>query len=687
MFEIITLGDTKTVSSKAACNHVYVIDCSYSMAYDLPSIRQQLKNIISVVAQPLDTFTAIWFSSKNQCGVVFERVLISDVSTISLLHSAIDRWVKPVGSTSFIDPIQLAATLALDKSKLNNFVMMTDGYDNASKRDDVIKSVSVLKPLYDSVSFIEYGYYADRDLLSKMANEVGGLHIFAEGFTQYEKALETTIGNTVRVNNVSVAVNKRAKHCMFIYGDQIRIVPVVDGLVNVPEDTTKIYSVVPKDILSKQLSAEHLYLVLYYASRTSNDELVLKCLQALGDVALFKAYQNAFTKQELSTFEEAVANAVLDQNARFVEGRNLDLFPNKNAKTIIDLLRMLSEFDYAALVTDGSLWNYKKTGAERVTDDVLPKFKPSLLQNNIPLKSVVFNSKRPNVSISTDRYGRVLLPENDFGLTSVPSKIVRNYTIIRDGIRNIDNLPVTIDRLDYESLREFKHDVVERDGDSMVVNFDLTAIPVINRSMVESVSIEDYLSEVTKVEILKANLKVLKYILQEQDAPNTKTVAMSETYGEEAAAWLSKLGIRDYGFSPVGTSSGETSDTYEAIQIDYKIAGLSSLPAVNAVLEKVRDNALAEKEGKKLKKINLAEQLLIEAYESFSTLSPEDCIDLLISTTSRKRLHENTLANYVYSLVLGRKWFGDTDLVETTIEIAGNSAPIKLIKERKSIAI
>lgn len=674
MFEVIELGGVKTVASKAACNHVYVVDVSGSMYHDLPKIRQHLKNIISVVAQPEDTFSTIYFSGRGQCGVVFENVLVSDISTVDMMHKAIDRYIQPIGLTGFVDPIKKAISLDLDSSKVNNFIMLTDGYDNQSNRPDIMKETGLLKEKFQSVSFIEYGFYADRDLLSKMAEEVGGTHIFADGIQKYEAAIEEVVRSVPRVSNIQVNINKRAKHGVYIYGDQIKIVEAKDGVVSVPEDVTRVHSIVGSDVLSKQLSDEHNYLILFYAAKTVNSELIWKCLQALGDVRLVEQYQNAFTKQELSTFEQSVADAVLDPSKRYLDGKDLNKVPSKNAPTIIDLLYKLSSED-TYVITDSPDWKYNRIGRGTEKTEALPRFIPSPM-SRLSLKGLVFNSERPNVSMQTTINGQVELPENDFGLKKVPSHIFRNYTIIKDGIRNVEKLPVVFPIGLTEELEMFAHDVVEEEAGLAYWVFDLSSIPVINRAMVESVSKDVFVDTVQHLEVLKANLKVVKYLIEEEGGSEAKIAGLVSKYGEEAAKWLSENGVRDYGFSAVGTKSSDVTDEYESIQVQYKIKGLSSIPAVAAVQKKVG-------EGKKL---NLGDILISEALKDFQG-NKETLEQQKVLMTNLKRLFEKKLSNEIYTLVLGRQWYGDEEVVVTEVELRGQKAPMEIHKVRKMIKV
>lgn len=676
MFEVVEIGGMKTVATKAPVNHVYIVDVSGSMYYDLPKVRQNLKNTMTLVAKPDDTFTVIYFSGKNQCGVVFENVLVANMATIDTLNAAIDRYITPIGLTCFSDPIELAMKVNLDSSKLNSFVMMTDGYNNQASVADIMSAVAKLPSKFQNITFIEYGYYADRAMIAKMAEAVNGTHIFTEGFTQYESAIKSVVDNTPRVQNVEVKVNKAAKHCVFVYNDQIRIVSVVDGMALVPEDVSRVHSIVPKDVLSKQLSAEHLYLIMFYASKQDNTELVWNTLQMLGDVALINKYTNAFTKQELSDFEGMVERAVLNVDARFVEGKDLTLVPSKNAPTVLQLLSTLAE-DSAELVMGSPYWNYKRSGRTSVAQDELPRFVPSPL-SNVTLNNLVFSSERPNVNIQTNVSGTVELPANEYGLKKVPSHIVRNYTIVKDGILNVDQLPVLITDATYSKLASFAHEVIESAKGMVYAVFDLRKIPVINRAMVEKVDLDSFASAVRDMNVNKAAIKVLGHYIVEDGGTTDKVKGLVSAHGEEAALWLSSIGVRDYGFSPVNTASAEATDEYESIQVICKIKGMSSLPAIAAVEKK-----LSEK-----KKLTVADALINNFLVEYKKVDGADTlVKIKNALVAEKRALEGQIARNVYSLVLGRKWFGDEDVVTTAIKFGEDETQLSIEKVRKMISV
>lgn len=680
MFEVITLGGQKTVSTKSACNHVYCVDISGSMYRDLPAIRSHLKNIIAVVAQPEDTVSIIWFSGRNQAGIVCENVAVSDLGTVSLIHAAIDRYIQAQGATGFVDPLNLAKNLTLTEGKANNLLFLTDGCDNSWSRKDILQAVSDITTKYQSVAFIEYGYYADREMLATMAQQANGLHLFADGYEKYEEVSTNVINGTPRVPMIEVKVNKTSTHAVYVYGGNIRIVEAVDGKVSVPEDTDTVYAINSRADF-ESMPEDKLYLVFYFALKTSNHQLAMKALSALGDVALINAYENAFTKQELSTVEDLTSAAVLDESKRFLEGQDLMAVPDKNARTVINVLQSLAGAG-ATLQLNSPHWSYNRIGKgkQEVEATVLPRFIPSPM-DQVSLRALVFNSERPNVSIGTTLKGTVELPENEFGLKFVGSMIHRNYAIIKDGTKNVITLPVTIPNDKLDCLIGVNHTIVSQHPTMTSVLVDLSKTPVINRSKVERVSLDSYVRVVADLELAKVDLKVIKGLLAEREVASSKIAGLTELYGAEAADWLSSIGVRDYGFGAVGTKSAEATDEYQAITVDYSIKGLSSLPSMTDA----RKKSAEAKEKNKTPVIGVG--LMSQAIAVHQGKSDEELKSLFDSMTEYKRGLEVILADMHYTLILGRVWFSDEEVVKKELTLGSYPTTLTVSKERKTIKL
>jgi hypothetical protein len=396
----------------------------------------------------------------------------------------------------------------------------------------------------------------------------------------------------------------------------------------------------------------------------------------LGDVALVAAYSNAFTKQELSDFEILVQNAVLNEDQRFLKGRDLNAVPSKNAPTVLDLLGQLIQFEDAELVMNKPYWDYKSIGRASTTENELPRFVKSPL-SSVALNNLVFSSERPNVSVQVQQKGVVELPENDFGLTKVPSHVTRNFTIVKDGILNVENLPVLVRDEDFEKVKSFPHEIIEQAKGMTFVVMKLRGVPLINRAMVESVKLGTFASAIADTEALKAKIKVLGHLIEETGGATNKIAGLVDAHGVEAAKWLSSIGVRDYGFSPVGTTSAEATDEYESVQVQAKIKGVSSLPSIAAVLKKVGEN----------KNLNLADKLIADSLSMYKDVPNEQLVKAKEALVKVKRSLERETAEDVYSLVLGRKWFGEDEIASTDVELAGEKTTVTVAKVRKMIKI
>lgn len=687
MFEVIKVGEgSAVVNSSSAVNHVYVVDVSGSMYGSLPRMRQHLKNTVSMVTNPEDTFSIIYFSGKGQCGIVCEEVPVKDISSVTSIQKTIDRWLQPMGLTGFNDPIKLACDLGgrLVNGNANSFVMLTDGYDNQSKKSDIIESCKVIPAKFDSVTFIEYGWYCDRDLLAKMCEAAGATHVFADGIESYEDKFENAISVETRYNMISVPVNKKAKHAVYVSpSNEIVIVDVEEShQVKVPECVEYVYSIVPKDVLQKQLSEDRLYVVLYYAVKMNNSKLAWRCLEALGDVHLVKNFTNAFSRQEITAFSEQVKGAILDESMRFIEGKDLNFVPKEDAATIYDVLSILASTDGAQMVTDSKFFKYNKTAPHTEKAAELPRFIPSDVRGK-DVAGLVFNKNRANVSIQAVEEGSVELPENEFGLKFIDSKQTRNYTIIRDGILNVGMLDLIVPEETYTALVDMTDDsdainmirVMSSDGKRRIA-LDLKAFPVINRSMVSEITLDSFSELVQCMLQVQGRLKGLRH--WETKDTVAKSSRLADQYGEDAAKWLSSIGVRDYGFSPKVTTK-KSGDCYVATEVTYKAKGLSSFPATNAVLKKVE-------QGKKLTISESAVMTGIQVGEK---------MDASLLTHEIKTLEriikdvQSDISGMVYSMIIGKAWFSgiDDDTAVTEIDVGGMKTSLSITVSKKEIEI
>lgn len=145
----LTIKDVKEISQvnltpkPLPTNFIFAIDVSGSMSGDLGYIRTQLKNKLPQLVKESDTVTIVWFSGRNDAGILMEEVEIKSLKKLQDINAAIDRFLKPVGMTAFHKPLVLAkeAIQRIKKNRLEgvfSLIFLTDGGNNDCSWSDVM---------------------------------------------------------------------------------------------------------------------------------------------------------------------------------------------------------------------------------------------------------------------------------------------------------------------------------------------------------------------------------------------------------------------------------------------------------------------------------------------------------------------------------------------------------------------
>lgn len=725
MIESLTFKNA--VATVAPSNHVIVVDISGSMYRSLPEVRKHLKENLPSLVKPEDTVSILYFSSRGDFGTVFAGRQINSATDLSEINNLIDRFLKPSGCTGFVEPLKLAAETAISLNKpgyVNNLAFMTDGYDNCWRSNEILDAAEVLPKAFDNITFIEYGWYCNRELLGLMAERSGATHVFAEGQNEYQTELE----NVLKTSSPKVVVDVPLVYTHAIYVENgvatvLAVHPDEEhpiGHVSIPESVSQLWVVNPNmiDQLDNLADIQAAYVLAFYGVYTMDADLVWAALKKTGDVRFIKQYSNCFTKQDYSNIKVDLTQAIVDESLRGVDGIDYNMVPAEDATTIVDVLTYLAEAD-VSIVTKHPLFSYRSIGRGTVqkaddTEDKLaeeianaaskeerkalalklaeheewtPSFEPANDLGVIPISDLVYNSERPNISVRTIQHGTVAVPEFAQKKYGLPEELDtfqwRNYTIVKDGIINVKTLPFKADAEVVQKLVEMGVHVF---GGPEVFILNLESVPLVNRAMTKNISAASFFADNVRLEALKGKQKVLKFY---RDAlvgkGNAKGLAIQ--YGAEAAEYLSGVGIRDYGFSPK-TETKESTDFYMSRELNVKIAGASSLPSIAAVQKKIAEN----------KKLNAGDQFIARAlaeYEAFVkspaiTAVPEavqkQLIENWIDAAAKAAITEvralnKTLSKVVYGIVAGHGWFTDLDLEESTMEVEVDGVKYKVTAE------
>ena len=695
-------NSTATVEVAKKTNHIFVVDVSGSMSWELPKIRTQLKNKLSNIMKEGDTITIVWFSGSRDAGILKEEVEVKSLKTLSDLHDAIDKWLRPVGLTAFLKPLELVKEVIgrIRKNRPDSvfsMIFLTDGCNNDCPWNDVIKTLKSLEVEIASSTFVEYGYYADSRALTQMASVLGGEKISCDGFDDFEPMFDAKISSSV-YGGKKIIVNITDKYLYdfaFSVGKDgsVLLYNIADNKIMVGSDVKEIYFFSPNGVGGGTIIDGALYAAIYVLSDKLLNDDAEKVFYALGDNYYYRMLANAFGKQKLNSFKAAIKECVADVSKRFLDGGKaaIQKVPD-DAYCLMNLIEDLGNTEGCLFYKGHPDFNYNLIGRKRVargenlseTDkkrlseaknvEEISKITEELKQKNVeikfvdsnpnrgyPLTDLVWNEKRANLSIRVYIEGEAIIPENKFGIEKVASFRYKTYTIIKDGIVNIKKLPVTwspeLDQLLVKYGVSHNIDLANK-----VVVIDFTSLPLINRGMVRSISAKGLAIQEWELQKLQADKKVYDYFRKSLFPKESKSFV--ELLGQEAADWLKTIGVTDYnGFAPL-TDAEESTDFYMSVNLETKIKGFSSLPKVEDVIAKLKD-------GKPLKPTELImsdavkkyqTQLESDMYKSLNEEQQKGVLKTYLITKSdilnkkrRKALQE--IAQIKFSLILSKKWF------------------------------
>ena len=659
---------------KLPVEHIVAIDVSGSMSSALVDVRRHLKNKLVTLVGEDDTVSLVWFSGKHEFGVLQEGIKIRSLKDLSSVNNAIDKWLQPVGLTGFKQPLEAASELidrlkAQRSASLVNFIFMTDGYDNQWQQKEILAAVDDLAAKADASTFVEYGWYCNRDLLAKMAEQAGGAVVFAEHFDSYQSSFEAEMTkNILGGKKVLVTLSDKATlGYAFSYDADGNILSYAvndSNQVMVSESINKlVFFSDGANATQAEIELEESLVGLATLSQRMLANEIFDILAKTGDVKMINKFTNAFSKQDYSDFQDFCVDAALDTAFRYMDGCDFNAIPKEDAFTVIDLLNELSSDDENLLYPMDESFGYKRIGDGSEQKDDGIKFRTNEKNPGVACRNVVYNESRPNASLNVRFDGMVTLPKNDFGLSEIKSFIYRNYTIIRDGIVHTRILPVSLSQKTFDKLLGLGlGSLVGLEKPGVKFNMNIESLPVINRNMVKSVTAKETFRKVYDLEVLKAAQKVFKYYRDETSEKKSEGFAI--VHGEEAAKWLKEVGVTDYnGFNPPSTSV-KSGDVFMAKELNISVAKLSSLPKVEDVLAKISSG----------KALTLRESIMVPAIDQVNEFLDSDVfktspkpaelkktwLDSAASDAiSKVRSLNRDISRTKFAIIVGHVWFSD----------------------------
>jgi hypothetical protein len=301
--------------------------------------------------------------------------------------------------------------------------------------------------------------------------------------------------------------------------------------------------------------------------------------------------------------------------------------------------------------------------------------KMSMINKGYPVSDFTWNEERANLSALMKIDVILDLPKNDVGLTQIQSFVFRNYTIIKDGVLNINSLPVILSEKTFELFKNNPRlvlsDVEVHEDDSTTTYeciVDISALTVVNRKRVRSSKMKKMTKLALQLNDYKFQLKYLGYLKKELGISDS-TSGNSGSTGFTAEQWtyLESLGITSKnGYAPK-KEVDKNGDYYMALTLNSTFKGFSSIPAIDAIDKKI-------KAGKKLTASEdyLQKVMAFIDKKYLSNLKGEAYKDAIQSAftalTIKKRKVAEELSQMKFAMIISRKWFSDCESFDDNID-------------------
>jgi hypothetical protein len=621
-------------------HRIFCIDVSGSMACDLPDIRRQLKNKMPTSIRPQDFMSLIWFSGKGQFGTIFEHISIHDLRDLVNINTAIDRYLATVGSTGFVEPIRMAKKLAEMYPEQPQVFFLTDGGENVWSKQECLQSFSEMTDI--PLVIVEYQYYCDRTFLGQLAEISNGVSLFNENFESYDVSFDNYMKNRVSKSKI---VESGLSILYVNDGKFVYKLPTAEsnGIFRIPEHVDRVWKVdstksldglFPSDERDKNDPLVHqIYLTMLFALQTHQADITEKCVNVLGDVYVSKQYSVCFSKQDESRLSDHISNCIYDPATfAFKDGVDVHFVVNNNVFTIIDLLQTIQADTKSRYYPYHPSIVYNRISKEVKEEGV--QFIPNRdLGSSFGL---VYHQSRANMSVGCQVYGH----EKDENEEVKAVTTFRNYTVVKDGIKNMDTIAVSFSEETFNILKATNSFVLPEIYEKRVYLLDLKNLPVVNRAFIKTpFTSDDFCSRHVELIHQKSKAKYLK-----------KMISMLEKKGDEEEKSGEVVERKKYDPNVVR-------DFYVAPELQVKISKCSSIPTVNEKL-------LAKLNGPE-GKLTLSESLMISVHYDYNKVDVDVSVrkEWLQSQleTVKSRIHELTtyLENAKMAILIGGCWFSN----------------------------
>lgn len=650
MIKKISNSVTTQATVQANIHYYFAVDVSGSMHYELPKLRDDLKNSLATTLQQGDHFSLLYYSSNGDSGFILKDYVFDGIDSLKAAQRAIDN-LKSRYLTGFKEPLQTLIQSIENDTMPAVVVFMSDGYENQNSKSVVINLCEALGDKIADGVVVEYGDWANHELLCEMAERLGSFS-YASGSNSYATTVDKVLQGSYGTKYIEI--ENTSQDMVFSYSNGMpKLYSLNNGVYKIPEGTD--YYELRIDEKGKFNVSDDVAVLCcaYLLQMQSKAKLCYELLGAYGDVELIDVYDSAIGKQRINAFMQRLLDNIENEKLRFAKGRDYNYMPDANQYCLFNFFNDFSAREnYIFTLHEGFVYNrigQRRVQASSILSDedrerlssavevselnkiAASKYKLSyepLSKTQGHRLDLVMNTTSANISFRVSYPVSVDLSvvPNHRGPSSITTRVTKNYAIIKDMVLNIKKLVVSLDE---KTKNLFEgHGLIEKRYEDGKYLLDLSVIPVVNRSMITNFDEQAFVAMNYEYLLMKYEMRVLNDL--KKTHCDVKDEQLSETYNDEYLEYLESIGIGRNGFSPkmVAVSGA---DEYVANKNEVKFDKIGTIPSIKSVVDKLAS-------GKKLTDRETMLLYFIDEYQ-IEGIEPSE-LELAI-------LHWHKTANYV----------------------------------------
>jgi len=553
------------IKKRKGINHLWIYDRSGSLWSLLNNLIEDLIKRAKTIPVG-DTITFGWFSGEGEKNFILKGFKITESKDYSIMEKALRSNNTTIGCTCFSEILQETEQVIQDLSVFsNNFALcfFSDGYpvvSNYNKEiNNIMDALTKLNGKITSTLLVGYGDYYNKQLMSEMAEKIGGSLTHSANLSSFSIALDSFVNGSQDTKKVSVKIDSDINENTIVFninGNNINLYLLDENkevkVSSSEEEKTSIYVLTntkPKGIHLKELDesfTKAIYASSYILTQKTKTDLAIDVLGHIGDKNLIDLVTNSYTNAEYGKAEGTIKEAMLEPSKRFLEGQVKNYIPSVDAFCLLDLIELLSEDKEAYFYPRHNAFSYKRIGKPSIPDVNYPSFNAEP-ETRSSFGGIVWNETKLNLSLRAILKGNVELGDEarKYGLTTpFPTFQYRNYTFVKDGILNVIKVPACISEATFKVLvnKKIIPNTIWNKDEVYILNLD--AIPIVNRRISEGkTSATEICKQILEELRTKALIKVYKWYKQ-QDFPEKEVTAETAiTFIEKQQAFLESKGI------------------------------------------------------------------------------------------------------------------------------------------------